>query len=314
MTISGLRIKIVCLLTLLQILPVLAFSQQPAPESRLKAGVELYGQGKWREAVSELRRVQAEAPTIRMRGEALFWISLSELSAGEYGEALRDMAALEEVDPRHPRLKEIPYHKGRIFYYLGRYDEAIVLLSRYVNSLVPGVRGVLSPEDDLRKAMALYWTGECLFSMSQLDMAADIFTMITKDYPLSPKYEASVYRLALINQKKVEAGLLVLLKWTHEEALKNMEDFRRKETTYDQALGAYQKRIANIYEQRPEEGYKEQLEYAEERIRFLESMLQKASESRSGIQETDKEEFNDRLYTLKMEAQELESLIQGTNR
>lgn len=299
------------LLTLLLILPFLSHAQSPTPESRLKAGVELYGQGKWREAVSELRRVQAEAQTKRMRGEALFWISLSELAAGEYGESLRDMAALEEIDQGNPRIRELPYHKGRIFYYLGRYDEAIVLLSNYAESFKPGAGGVLTPQDDLKKAMALYWTGECLFSMSQLDMAADIFTLITKEYPLSPKYEASVYKLALINQKKVEAGLLVLLKWTHEEALRNMEDFRRKESSYDQALGAYQKRMTNLNE-RPEAGYKEQLEYAEERIKFLETMLQNASAS-APAQENVNDDSKDRLYNLKMNAMELENLIQGTN-
>ena len=295
--------------SLLLVLPVSAFAQSPSPESRLKTGVELYSQGKWREAVSELRRVQAEADTRALRGEALFWISLSELSAGGYEEALRDMASLEEIDPKNQRVRELPYHRGRIFYYLGQYDEAIVLLSDYGNSFVPGPRGVLGHQENLKKAAALYWTGECLFSMGQLDMAADIYTLITKEYPLSPKYEASVYRLALINQKKVESELLVLLKWTHEEALRNMEDFRRKETTYDQALGAYQKRIANLYE-RPEEGYREQLESAEERIRFLEGRLNQESSGQEAVSE----ESNERLLILKMNAQELESLIQGAGR
>ena len=309
MVIFGLRMNKLAILALLLILPALAFAQFHTPESRLKAGVELYGQGKWREAVSELRRVQAEAPLRALRAEALFWISLSQLAAGEYEEALRDMGNLEEIDPKNQRIRELPYHRGRIYYYLGRYDEAIVLLSEYAKSFVPGPGGILSPLDNLQKAAALYWTGECLFSMSQFDVASDIFSLITKEYPLSPKYEASVYRLALISQKKVEAGLLELLKWTHEEALRNMEDFRRRETTYDQALGVYQKRISNLYE-RPEEGYREQLESAEERIRFLENALRLASSS----QETAvSEELDDRLYTLMMSAQELESLIMGTN-
>jgi len=310
MVIFSIRMNKLVILLLLLALPVLVFAQYHTPETRLKAGVELYGQGKWREAVSELRRVQAEAPLRSLKAEALFWISLSELAAGEYEEALRDMANLEEIDPKNQRPRELPYHKGRVFYYLGRYDEAIILLSGYANSFVSGPGGVLSHHDSLQKAAALYWTGECLFSMSQLDMAADIFSLITKEYPLSPKYEASVYRLALINQKKVESGLLALLKWTHEEALRNMEDFRRRETTYDQALGVFQKRISNLYE-RPEEGYREQLESAEERIRFLENALRQASSS----QETPAvEDSDDRLYTLMINAQELENLIMGTGK
>ena len=296
----------VCVLLLL--LSGLAYAQSPALESRLKSGVDFYSQGKWHEAVSELRRVQAEAPAREMRAEALFWISLSELSAGEFSEALRDMAALEETDPKNYRIRELPYHRGRIFYYLGRYDEAIVLFSGYANSFMPGPSGLLTPQESLKKASALYWTGECLFSLGQLDMAADIFTLITKEYNISPKYEASVYRLALINQKKVETELLVLLKWSHEEALRNMEEFRRSEITYDQALGAYQKRIANLQE-RPDENYREQLESAEARIRFLESRLREASEG--GMIS---ENSNERLYQLKMNAQELENLIQGADK
>ena len=292
------------LFTLLLALPALSFAQSSLLESRLRAGVELFGQGKWREAVLELRRVQAEAPTRALRGEALFWISLAELSAGEYEEALLDMAALEEIDPGNPRIRELPYHKGRVYYYLGRYDEAIVLLTAYANSFRPGPSGILSDSDALKRAAALYWTGECLFLMNQMDLAADIFTLITNEYQFSPKYEASVYRLALINQKKVENELLVLLRWTHEEALRNMEEFRRRETTYDQALGAYQRRIATMNE-RPEDGYREQLQFAEERIRFLENILYQAAAAN--------EISNDRLRSLKMNAQELENLIQGNN-
>ena len=307
----GLKFIKLALFTLLLLLGVLAHAQDPAVWNRLKAGVELYGQGKWHEAVSELRRVQAEAPTRELRAEALFWISLSELSAGEFDEALRDMTAVEETDPLNYRVKELPYHRGRIFYYQGRYDEAIVLFSKYADTLKPGPRGLLSASDNLKKAAALYWTGECLFSLGQLDLAADIFTRITKDYSMSPKYEASVYRLALINQKRVETELLVLLKWSHEEAIRNMEDFRRNEVSYDQALGVYQKRIANLLE-RPEENYKEQLESAQARIRFLETRLSEVSSGAAAAPGTPAvtEETNIWLYNLKQSAQELEKLMQ----
>ena len=304
----GFSLKKAILFTLLAALPALLFAQLTMPEARLKAGVELYGQGKWREAVLELRRAQAESNTRSLRAEALFWISLCELAAGEYQESLCDMAALAETDPGNPRIKELPYHKGRILYYQGDYDEAIKLFSGYANSLRPGPSGVLSNQESLKKAAALYWTGESLFLMSQLDLASDIFTLITKEYPLSPKYEASVYRLALINQKKVEDELLVLLRWTHEEALRNMEDFRRRETSYDQALGVYQKRNYGRNEASYNaDNYREQLLAAEERIRFLETTL---AQGGSAVNEN----ANERLRILKANAEELENLIQGTGK
>jgi TolA-binding protein len=247
---------------------------------RLTAGVNLYSQGKWREAVLELRRVQAEASSRELRAEALFWISLAELSAGEFNEALRDMDAVAETDPGNRRLPELPYHRGRALFYLGRYDEAIVFLSRYSESLVPRPGFVPSAADISQRAAALYWTGECLFSMGQLDRAADYYRFVTDEYPGSSKHEASLYRLDMINQKKTETELLSLLKLSHEESLKNMEEYRRREQNYEQALNAYQRRIAEITSdtriqdlENSNAQYRQQLESAEARIRSLENTL-----------------------------------------
>jgi tetratricopeptide (TPR) repeat protein len=274
------------------------------PQSRLATGIQLYSQGRWRDAVLELRRVQAEAPTRELRAEALFWISMAELSAGEYEEALRDMDVLQETDPGNRWLQELPYHRGRALYHLGRFNEAIVLLKGYADSILPGPGGFLNSADASRKAAALYWTGECLFSMGQLDMASDIFRIVTEEFPGNTKYEASMYRIALINQKKVETELLELLKLSHEESLRNMEEFRRREISYDQALGAYQRRIADMLRdsrfQELEESnarYQEQLGLAEERIRLLENSL-----------------TVERLNTLRESASELEERIRGNSR
>jgi tetratricopeptide (TPR) repeat protein len=289
---------------------------QTADLSLLNKGKELFSQGKWREAVLELRRLQAEASSRELRGEAFFWISLSELSAGEYEEALRDMEALEETDPRSPRIRELPYHRGRIFFHLGYYDEAIILLKRYSDSFTPRPGSGLSSDDNLRKAAALYWTGECLLALGQIDKAFDVFKLITEEYPNSPKYEASSYRLALINQKKVEAELLGLLKWSHEEAIRNMEEFHRKESFYDQALSVYQKRIAELTEH-PEgllqnmeteiAQYRRQLDLAEERIRVLENSLRESSAA-DNLRALEQAE---RLKSMKESAMELESRLRG---
>jgi tetratricopeptide (TPR) repeat protein len=254
-----------------------ALAQSPAPVSRLQTGINLYGEGKWREAVIELRRAQAEAHTKEQHAEALYWISLSEMSAGEYEGAVKDLEALEETGAVTRRMEEVPYHKGRAFYYLGRFDEAIVLLKNYNDSL-PGIG-----ENASRKSAALYWIGESLFSLGQLDNAAGIFILLTEQYPRSAKYEAATYRIALINQKKIEAELLSLLKWSHEESLKTMEEYQRREHAYDQALIAYQKRIADMLKdtrlsdlENENAQFKRELAFAQERIQGLERDLQLA--------------------------------------
>ncbi|MDR0878106.1 MAG: tetratricopeptide repeat protein, partial [Treponema sp.] len=178
-----------------------AFAQTRGPASNtqavshLQAGVNLYRESRWPEAVIELRQAQAAAVNAEQRAEALYWISLAELSAQEYEAAVRDMDELVRISPSGQRRAEIPYHKGRALYYLGRYDEAVVLLKDYADHVGEGA--------DSRKSAALYWIGECLFSMGQLDQARSLFTLITEQYPQSAKYEASSYRLALINQKKI---------------------------------------------------------------------------------------------------------------
>ena len=315
------RFKNVWALLLLLSLPVSVTAQSLAPDqtlARLQAGINLFGQGKWRETVLELRRVQAEAPAKEVRAEALFWISLSELSAGEYEEALRDMDALEITDPASYRLRELSYHRGRALYYLGRYDDAIVYFKSFADSLAPADGNVLSSAALSQKAAAYYWTGECLFSMGQLDRAGEFFRLITEMYPGSPKYEASVYRLAMINQKKVETELLNLLKWSHEESLKNVEEFRRKESAYDQALSAYQKRISDMLKdtrlqdlEDSNAGFKEQLVLAEERIRMLENALR---ETTATLEKTRDSSSMDRLKALRSSAQELENQIRENGR
>jgi TolA-binding protein len=249
-----------------------AFPASPASPAlaRLQRGIKLYGEGKWREAVIDLRRAQAEALSPEQRAEALYWISLAELSAGEYEAALRDMDELSRAAPSSPRRAELPYHAGRAYYYLGRYDEAVVLLKDYSDRVREG--------EDSRKSAALYWIGECLYSLGQLDRARDIFTLITEEYPQSAKFEASSYRIDLINQKKIEMELLALLKWSHEESLRTMEEYQRRERSYDQALIAYQKRIADMLKdtrladlENANASYRKQLAEAEERIRALEA-------------------------------------------
>jgi TolA-binding protein len=282
-------------LILLSSLAVFAFSQTPGANpliERLQGGINLYSQGRWREAVGELRRAQAEAATKTQRAEALYWIALSELSAGEYDAALQDMEALETLDqegnpgpntPANRRISDLAYHKGRVYYYLGRYDEAIVLLKNYSDAIPSKPDGSHTPQNASKKASALYWVGECLYSLGLLDKANEAFLLVTEEFPQSPKYEASAYRIALINQKKVETELLGLLRWSHEESLKSIEEYQRREHAYDQALIAYQKRIADMLKdtrlsdlENENAQFKKELVSAQERISGLEKDLKLA--------------------------------------
>jgi TolA-binding protein len=293
---------------------------RPAPGyTRLRRGLEFYQQGRWREAIAELRRAQTEAVDPELKAEALYWIALSEISARDYAGAVQDIDTLELVAPESKRLREIPYHKGRALYYLGRYEEALLLLKLYADGIAGTSLLPADSEGAARKSAALYWMGECLYAMGQLDYAREIFSIVTQDYPRSAKFEASSYRLALIHQKKIEEELLNLLKWSHEESLKAIEEYQRRERSYDQALIAYQKRIAELLKDSRLEDldssnaqYRRQLMEAEERIRQLETeLLDYRSFVGTGAQSAGDAERRGRLEAIRSSASELADTLRG---
>ncbi|GHU48882.1 hypothetical protein FACS1894200_06730 [Spirochaetia bacterium] len=290
-------------------------TQNSSVTTLLQQGMDLYGKGKWREAVLELRRAQGLAQTNAQRTQALYWISLAEIGAGEYEAAVRDIEELENTAAPGALKQELAYNKGRCYYYLGRYEEAMVLLKNYADSAA-----------NEKKYAAYFWIGESLFSLGQLDRARDIFTLIIQDAPQSTKYEAATYRIALINQKKVETELLNILKWSHEESLKTMEEYQRRERSYDQAIIAYQKRIAELLKdtrladlESSNALYKNQLADAQNKIALLEANIRemqisldslRGSSSRAGTPTAS--ERTQRLGGFRAEAQTLlEELQKG---
>lgn len=219
------------------------FSQSATAETAFQSGVAFYGQSKWLDALTQFRLAREKAETDDDKAEAQYWICLAEQSAANHSTVLQELDLLTQMKGRADRKAEIPYIKGRSFYYLERYDEAIPLLKAYADHIPAD-----STENISRKSAGLYWVGECLFALGQLDRAEDVFFTIVRDYPQSVKYEAASYRISLVNQKRIEKELLDLLKWTHEESLKTIEEYQRRERAYNQALIAYQKRIAALEE------------------------------------------------------------------
>jgi tetratricopeptide (TPR) repeat protein len=250
--------------------------------ARLQAGITFYREGRWPEAAAELRQARAEAIGPRQNTEALYWLALAELSASNYESAIENMEELEKSAPDDNRKTDIAYHRGRAYYYLGYYDEAIPWFKEYADH----------SSDEARKSAALYWIGECLLSLGQLDRARDLFSLVVEDYPGSAKFEAASYRLDIIKQRKVETELLGLLKLSHEESLRNTEDYQRRERTYDQTLNAYQRRLAentkdpgSAETENTAEDYRQKLAEAEERVRHLEALLGAGARNYSPLQD-----------------------------
>ncbi|HPO49996.1 MAG TPA: hypothetical protein PLO89_06685, partial [Spirochaetota bacterium] len=60
-------------------------------------------------------------------------------------------------------------------------------------------------------------------------------------YPSSNKKEASVYKLRLIEHKKSELVLQNLLKWSYEQYISSLNQFKVKERSLNQAIDMYEK-------------------------------------------------------------------------
>jgi len=222
----------------------LSFSQandQAQFARRFRSGMQLYELTRWHEAAAEFRRAQETAENTDDWSSALYWVILSELAYTDYGSALRDMEELERIAYNSTYARDMVYHRARVYYNQGFFEDALFLFNRY-NTSVADVDRVSSD----RRAASFFWMGECLYSMGQYDEAEKFYAWVISRYPGSPKNEAASYRIDLIVQKKIETELLALLQWSHEESLRSSEDYQRKIRTYEYTLNLYQRRIAEL--------------------------------------------------------------------
>jgi len=189
----------------------------------------------------EFRRAQEIAPTQNDWAKAIYWVILSELAYSDFGSALKDMDELQNRAPSSTYTRDMLYHRARVYYNQGFYEEALDFFNQYNNATYDSDR-----ESEDRRAASFFWMGECLFSMGQLSEAEKFYAWVIGRYPQSPKVEAASYRIDLIKQKKIEAELLALLQWSHEESLRTSEEFQRTIRTYEHNLNMSQRRIAEL--------------------------------------------------------------------
>jgi TolA-binding protein len=206
-----------------------------------QSGTQLYQTANWRGAVVEFRKAQETASSLDDCARALYWVILSELAYTDYGSAIRDMDDLQRIAPLSTYTRDMVYHRGRVYFNQGYFEEALFLFRRYLDSVYDTDR-----ETEDRRAAAFFWMGECLYSMGQFDEALNFYNWIVDKYPQSPKIDITVYRIDLIKQKKIEAELLALLQWSHEESLRTSEDFQRQMRAYEYTLNQYQRRITEL--------------------------------------------------------------------
>jgi tetratricopeptide (TPR) repeat protein len=167
------HVKCLFLFINIVIIATVSFAQiSRSSGNSLDRGIALYGEGKWQEAVTELRKAETEAADDNKKAEILYWISLAEIGAGQYEIAMNDLNKISAINPSSPLNLEVSYQKGRCLYYLGEFDESIVVLKEYADAV----------SDPMKKASAFYWVGESLFSLGQFELASDVFCAVGRGY------------------------------------------------------------------------------------------------------------------------------------
>ncbi|MCL2410573.1 MAG: hypothetical protein FWC97_02915 [Treponema sp.] len=228
----------------LLLFPALSFGQESTQDMftrRFQNGTQLFRISRWSEAAIEFRRAQELSRNLNDWAASLYWVILSELAATDFGSALRDMDQLEIHAPNSPYARDMIYHRARVYFILGFFEDAIVLFNRYLASTSDS-----DPVTANRRAAAFFWIGESLFAMRQWDEAERFYAWVVARHLQSPKREASVYRLDLIKQRRIEAELLALLQLTHEEMLRTSEAYRRTIRTQEHTLNLYQRRLMEL--------------------------------------------------------------------
>ncbi len=211
----------------------LGWPQAREAEAELKAGLVAFQQQQYQQALQSFRRIiddqAAQAP------DAEYWSAMAYMALNMLEDADRTLEHYLALYPSHALAIEARYQKTRLLFLEHDYENALAASYEFVRS---------NPGSPL-VANAYFWIGESLYSLGRLEEAERVFAKVVREYPQSYKVEAASYRLSLLEFKKREEELLRLLKWSHEEFLRTVEEYRRREKSYEQALAAYQQRTGS---------------------------------------------------------------------
>ena len=267
------------------VLPVLLFCLSPlwlaaqaagGPSSgaagNLKDGVDQFRNGQYDRAILLLHNVLLDPTAGSLKADASLLIAKAYMATGKLDEAGQNLDFYISTFPSAPDYPEALYQKGRLLFMKDDFEGSLQVLQGFLStygtsSFVPS---------------AWFWVGESLYALGRLDEAQVIYAKIVKDYPSSVKVEASQYKLQLIDLKKKEVELAKLLKYSHEELLRTVEDYQNREQSYQQALEAYQRRLGNASnpaDLKTISDLRQQLAQATNQIAQLQAQLAQASAS-----------------------------------
>ncbi len=209
------------------------FSQTADGRDIIKSGLEKFTKGQYSGAVVDFREILLHPSYEKLYDAAYFWIARSYMEEKLLSKAETNLEFFIQNFSGSRFYPEALYQKGRLLYMQEDYENAIQILYTYLKQY---------PHASYA-ANSYFWIAESLYALGQFDKARQLYAYLIKEYPTSYKVETSRYKLSLITLKKHEEELLRLLRLSHEEYLNVVDDFQKREKTYEQALAGYQRKL-----------------------------------------------------------------------
>lgn len=247
------------LLCLVLILASGAVTPLAATEGLLDEGLEAFRRSEFETARERFREALVVAPDTETVATAYFWLGKSAMADSQLEEAVRNLEYYLQNFPDHRFVPEARYQQGRILFMQDDFESAIQLFERFIER----------HPDSPFVANAIYWSGEALFNLGRLEEARRVFQRVIRDFPTSFRVEAARYRVAVIELTFREQELLQLLRWSHEEYLRAVDEFQRRESAYQDALVSYQQRLQDA----ADDDFREELIRLNTEIRTLQETI-----------------------------------------
>lgn len=212
---------------------VLAFAQISNGNKIMASGLNNFSSGNYTPALGDFREIILNSNYESLHGTAYYWIARCYMAQNLLDKAENNLDFFIQNFSENKLFPEAVYQKGRLLFRKGNYDSAIQVFYKFIESY----------SDHPSVSNSYFWIAESLYYLGHLDESIIIYSMIVREYPNSYKLETSKFKLSLITLKYRENELLKLIKISHEEYLKALEDFQRREKTYEQTISSYQRRL-----------------------------------------------------------------------
>ena len=212
---------------------VLVFAQIANGNNIMESGLNNFTKGNYTLALGDFREIVLDSNFETLHGTAYYWIARCYMAQNLLDKAENNLDFFIQNFKENKLFPEAVYQKGRLLFRKGNYDSAIQIFYKFIESY----------SDHPFVSNGYFWIAESLFYLGHLEESKMIYSMIIREYPNSYKLETSKFKLSLITLKFRENELLKLIKISHEEYLKALEDFQRREKTYEQTISNYQRRL-----------------------------------------------------------------------